>query len=152
MELASWARQALGFLASFYWRRIEMFHDEKGPIESFTWGRFVIAGKEHKGGEPRIGAGKDIRLIGSKVTPWEERAGHLLSPEMITGVFDGNPEALILGLGANRAVSCPDHVVAWIRERGIPEVILLDTAAACRKYNELHRQGRRVALLAHGTC
>ncbi|NLI79885.1 MAG: hypothetical protein GX442_25995 [Candidatus Riflebacteria bacterium] len=152
MSLGSWCRQVLGFLAAPYWRRTTMFTDPAGPIESFTWARFVIAGQVHGGPPPGTGAGKDIRLVGTEVTAWTDRVGHRLDIAMITGVFDRGLEALILGLGANRAIDCPPEVVAEIRRRGIPQVELADTVAACRRYNELFRQGRKVGLLAHGTC
>ncbi|OIP23250.1 hypothetical protein AUK22_09900 [bacterium CG2_30_54_10] len=152
MGFSTWIRQILGFLASRYWKKIEMFADKEGPIESFTWGKFIIFGKQHSGGNPQVGAGKDIRIIGTEVTPWTDRSGHLLSRRMITGVFDRGIEVLILGLGANRAVECPRSVVEEIRQSGIPELILLDTPAACRRFNELYREGKRVAFLAHGTC
>ena len=38
----------------------------------------------------KIGVGKDIRLIGSEASKWKERKGHLLTSEMITGVFGKN--------------------------------------------------------------
>jgi hypothetical protein len=43
-----------------------MFDDPKGPIEHFSWGKFIICGKEHSKLDEKIGVGKDIRLIGKK--------------------------------------------------------------------------------------
>ena len=66
-----------------------MFTDNDGPIELFSWGRFVITGKEHsKVSGQKSGVGKDIRLIGTEVSKWKEREGHILNKSMITGVFD----------------------------------------------------------------
>jgi len=61
-----------------------MYSDLKGPIESFSWGKFVILGKEHsKSHDGKVGAGKDIRLIGQEVSKWKERQGHeLFSDEL----------------------------------------------------------------------
>ncbi|RCK80423.1 MAG: hypothetical protein OZSIB_3169 [Candidatus Ozemobacter sibiricus] len=131
-----------------------MFADPAGPIEAFTWGRFVIAGQEHGRGDPGAGQGKDLRILFPPltVTRWAERTGHHLRIDMITGIFDQGLEVLLLGLGANRAIACPPELVEEIRRRGIPAVELHDTAAACRRFNELVRQGRKVGLLAHGTC
>jgi hypothetical protein len=70
------------------------------------------------------GVRKDIRIIGITVTEWVERKGHTLEKAMITGVFD----------------------------QGIKKLILFSTPDACKKYNSLFRNGRKVALLAHGTC
>jgi len=130
-----------------------MFYDIEGPIQEFSWGKFVIAGMEHsKSFQGKVGAGKDIRLIGTEVSKWKERQGHLLSEEMVTRVFDRNIETLIIGLGASGALECPESVEKYIKEQGIDEVILLKTQDACKKYNELYHSGKKVALLAHGTC
>lgn len=154
MSLTTWLRQGLGFLASFYWEKTLMFADPAGPIESFTWGRFVIAGKEHGRGDPGAGMGKDLRVLAPPltVTRWAERAGHRLAIDMVTGVFDQGLEVLVLGLGANRAIAYPPGLLEEIQKRGIPVVEAHDTVAACRRFNELVRQGRKVGLLAHGTC
>lgn len=127
-----------------------MFEDPAGPIERFEWGVFTIEGKRHgAGGE---GVGKDIRLVGRNVTEWKERKGHRLTLGMVTGVFGGGLEVLIIGNGVYGALECPGDVLDEVKRRGIPEVHALPTPDACRLYNELFRQGRKVALLAHGTC
>ena len=124
-----------------------------GPIERFSWGRFVICGKEHsENGGQILGAGKDIRVIGKDVTEWKEREGHRLAPAMITGVYDQRIDVLVIGLGVEKALRCPGKVKKSIRKHGIDKVILRSTPKACREYNRLLRKGKRVALLAHGTC
>jgi hypothetical protein len=130
-----------------------MFHDKRGPIERFSWGMFVIGGKEHGkiSGEKR-GKGKDIRLIGTRVSKWKEREGHLLTPAMITGVFDEGVEVLVIGTGVEGLVECPEEVLKSIRKRGIQHIVLEKTPDACRCYNDLFHEGKGVALLAHGTC
>ncbi len=130
-----------------------MFNDSKGPIEHFSWGKYVICGIEHSASEKgRIGAGKDIRLIDQEVTEWHERKGHQLTYSMITGIYDQGIEVLIIGIGVNGAVECPDDVKQKIQAKGISRVILACTPDACAAYNSLFHQGKRVALLAHGTC
>ncbi len=136
----------------------DLFSDPKGPIERFWWGNFVIAGELHghtdKG---RVGAGKDIRIVRGRVTPWKDRKGHRLKRSMITGVYVGDVgdvgdvDVLIIGNGLDGAVEVPDKVRRAIAEHGIPELIVERTPEACRVYNKLSRKGRRVALLAHGT-
>ena len=130
-----------------------MLDDPKGPIEYFAWAKFVVCGDEHSDSEDgKIGAGKDIRLIGQKVTEWKERKGHRLTHAMITGVYDQGIEVLIIGMGVNGAVECPKDVRKSIKEKGIGQVILARTPEACAQYNALFHQGKKVALLAHGTC
>jgi len=130
-----------------------MFDDPKGPIEHFSWAKFVICGVEHSDSEEgKIGAGKDIRLIDQNVTKWKERKGHRLTHAMITGVYDQGIKVLIIGMGVNGAVEWPKEVKKRIQEKGISRVILLRTPDACAQYNALFHQGIKVAMLAHGTC
>jgi len=130
-----------------------LFKDSKGPIECFSWGRFVVGGQEHSdsgGGE--VGAGKDIRLVGSEVTPWKERKGHRLKRSMVTGVYDKDVQVLVIGNGVYGALEVPEKVKKDVAKHGIRELRVELTPDACRAYNELCREGKRVALLAHGTC
>ena len=77
---------------------------KKGPIERFSWGRFVIEGHEHsENGNGVVGAGKDIRLIGRDVSEWQERQGHRLNRSMITGLYDHNIDTVVIGIGVEFA-------------------------------------------------
>jgi hypothetical protein len=91
-------------------------------------------------------------VIGEKVSAWKERKGHLLTPEMITGVYGQGIEVLVIGIGAQGMIECPAEVEAAIRAAGIGELILALTPEACERFNELVAAGRHAALLAHGTC
>lgn len=130
-----------------------MFDDPNGPIENYSWGRFRINGKEHAdSGEARIGAGKDIQLVGRKVTRWKERKGHLLDKSMVKSILEGDINILIIGNGANGALIVPQEVVDYLIKKGILEVMVRKTPDACEVYNRLYHQGKKVGLLAHGTC
>ena len=126
-----------------------MFDDPRGPIEHFSWGTFVIGGEEHS---ETTGVGKDIRLVGEEVSAWRERKGHGLKRSMITGVYGREVDVLVIGIGVYGAIKCPDKVREAVREQGISELVVEPTPEACARYNALFREGRRVALLAHGTC
>lgn len=126
-----------------------MFEDPTGPIEHFSWGKFVIEGEEHS---TTVGVGKDIRLVGEEVSAWRERKGHKLKPSMITGVYDREVDVLVIGVGVYGAITCPERVREAVRGHGISELIVEETPEACATYNALFWEGRRVALLAHGTC
>jgi len=130
-----------------------MFDDPLGPIEHFSWARFVIRGKEHAYLESgQVGAGKDIRIVGETVSPWEERKGHKLKPDMITGVYGHGVQVLVIGNGVRSMVEVTRKTREAIAGHGIARLIVQPTPDACRTYNELYRQGAQVALLAHGTC
>lgn len=130
-----------------------MFNDPKGPIESFSFGRFVILGEEHSGsGDERIGKGKDIRMIGRRVERWKEREGHVLDRSMVEGVLDRDVRVVVIGSGESGMLAVPDEIVKFLLKNGIEKVIVLRTPDACREYNRLYREGEKAALLAHGTC
>jgi hypothetical protein len=129
---------------------MQTFTDADGPIEEFTWGRFIILGKTHS--DQGEGVGKDIRLIDNMVTEWKERKGHHLDPEMVTGVFEKDLKTLIIGIGVDSALEVPAETRQYIQDKGISRLILLPTPEACGMYNRLVRSGNRVGLLAHGTC
>lgn len=130
-----------------------MFTDPEGPIEAFSFGKFVILGEEHAGsGDERVGKGKDIRMIGKKVERWKEREGHVLDRSMVDGVLDRNVRVVVIGNGESGMLAVPEEVVRFLRKNGIDRVIVLRTPEACREYNRLYREGEKVALLAHGTC
>lgn len=130
-----------------------MFDDKQGPINHFSWGRFIISGNEHGKTEfGKVGKGKDIRLIGKKVTKWKERKGHTLDTHMITGVFGLNIKVLIIGTGVEGMIECPNKVRDYIKDKGIDVLILKETPDACKIYNRMYHEGKDVALLAHGTC
>lgn len=132
---------------------LDLFHDAAGPIEQFSWGHFIICGQEQSQSEAgRIGAGKDIRLIGQEVSRWKEREGHRLKKRMITGIYDKDITILVIGIGVEGAIEVPDKVKRDIEAHGIPTLIVERTPNACREYNKLYRAGKHVALLAHGTC
>ncbi len=53
---------------------------KKAPIERFSWGKFIIEGREHsENGHAVVGTGKDIRLIGRDVSEWQDGRKRWLS-------------------------------------------------------------------------
>ena len=130
-----------------------MFDDPKGPIEHFSWGRFIICGNEHgKSGGKRVGKGKDIVLKGHKVKRWKARQGHRLDSAMIEDACRPDVEVLIIGNGVDGLVECPEEVQDFVKQKGIGRLIVEKTPEACKTYNKLFRDGKNVVLLAHGTC
>lgn len=127
---------------------------ENGPIEKLSWGKFIIDGSEHylMPDKKRAGAGKDIRLIGRKTSPWAEREGHVLSRQMLTGIFEQGIDILIIGTGIKGDIQVSEQVIEDILSGGIKQLFVEKTPEACRLYNDFFHEGKNVALLAHATC
>lgn len=126
-----------------------MFDDPEGPITHFEWASFTINGQVHN---TEQGVGKDIMLSPAGLTPWKEREGHLLKPKMLKRAVDLHPDVLIVGNGVQGALDVSKKARKYVKEAGIPDLLILKTPDACREYNRQSRQGKRVILLAHGTC
>lgn len=131
-----------------------MFNDPEGPVEHFSWGRFVVLGEEHSGsGESRVGKGKDLLIVGTTVKRWKEREGHRLDWPMVKRVLQEDVRVLVIGNGVEGALAVPREVVSTLLEKGIEKVFVEKTPEACSLYNRLYRGGeKKIAMLVHGTC
>lgn len=127
-----------------------MFTDPEGPIERFEWGLFQINGVCHSA--EGQGVGKDICILAGEVRPWSERKGHRLKPHMVAPALRPDVKVLVIGNGVNGAIRVGKKIHRMVMEAGIDELIIEKTPEACQVYNRLVRQGKAVALLAHGTC
>lgn len=125
-----------------------MFEDPKGPITHFEWARFTINGIVHGSGE---GAGKDILLSEEGVSAWYEREGHKLKSEMLTRALKRKPEVLLIGTGVNGALEIGNKARKAAQAAGV-QLVAMRTPQACQEYNRLCHLGKKVVLLAHGTC
>ena len=73
---------------------------------------------------------------------WEPNSIASLTRAHLEELLDLEPRVLILGTGARQVFPDPS-VYFWMMERGIG-VEVMDTGAACRTYNILMSEGRRV--------
>ena len=105
-------------------------------IESYGDGGFKVSGIAYAG---------PVIVFPKRCIEWLRASVKDLSVEMLTPVFDGDdaPEILLLGCGPRIIFISPGHRAA-IRARG-PVVDAMDTGAACRTYNILMTEERRVA-------
>ncbi len=77
------------------------------------------------------------------IDDWRPQQPNELSIQDVTVLAELEPEVLLIGTG--RALTWPDHaLLAPLRNKAIGFEIM-DTAAACRTYNILMFEGRRVA-------
>lgn len=76
------------------------------------------------------------------VDDWDAASPHDLSDRHLESVFDLEPEVVLLGTGASQIFLPPEVMMCFYR-RGIG-VEVMTTDAACRTFNVLASEGRRV--------
>lgn len=105
-------------------------------IEAYGDGAFRITGVRYKDA---------VFVFPDETLVWEHASIESLATADLSPVTDRNlvPEILLLGTGTRTEFILPS-VRAAIREKG-PVVDVMDTGAACRTYNVLLSEGRRVA-------
>ncbi len=91
-------------------------------------------------------------MVGNVVSAWEERKGHRVKRLMVRRALDAEVEILVIGNGANGALKVQEKNRQAIADSGIERLIIKKTPEACADYNQLMREGKHAALLAHGTC
>lgn len=111
-------------------------------IESYDFGTYIIDGKEYKW---------DIKIINDKVHSWTDRKGHIFRIENVKDLTELYPDTLVIGTGYSGLMQVPDEVKTFVKEKGI-NLVVENTREACRVYNELEKQGKKVCAIFHGTC
>ncbi|MBM3559038.1 MAG: hypothetical protein FJX53_03955 [Alphaproteobacteria bacterium] len=106
-------------------------------IEAYGAGRFRITGEVHEG---------SVIVFPHRIEDWAPRElGDIDAADLAARLSsDGGISLLLLGCGARGAVSAPPAVVAACRNLEIA-VEAMDTGAACRTWNVLAAEDRRVA-------
>ena len=108
----------------------------RSVIQSYGDGRFRISGT--------ILTGSVIVLVDA-VLPWPEGDAGTVSIESLAAVVDADPAVEILLLGTGRTMRPLDPGLrAALRQHGIVGDAM-DTGAACRTFNVLAGEDRRVA-------
>jgi uncharacterized protein len=105
-------------------------------IQAYGNGGFRIAGVAHAG---------SVVVLPSRVAPWPVAEIASLPDDSLEIVVAAEPrvELLLVGCGA-RAAFLPPALRRRLRAAGIA-VEPMDTGAACRTYNVLVAEGRRIA-------
>lgn len=111
-------------------------------IQRFRFGEVAIQGDRYT---------DDVIVFEDRVVPrWWRKTGHLLQLEDLEAVWAAQPEALIVGMGAQECMKIAPEVVAYTRAQGI-ELLAFDTRTACQTFNHLLGRRKIVAVL-HLTC
>lgn len=112
-------------------------------VENFSFGNLTFGGKRYT---------HDLKIVDREPVPdWWRREGHNLFPEDIADVLAAGPDYLVVGTGSPGRMRVSPETLDALKERGIEEIIL-PTAQAVEKFNELTDRGARVAGAFHLTC
>ena len=105
-------------------------------VESYGGGGFRVAGRRYDGA---------ILIVGESVAPWPVSAPGDVSLDNLTPVLAAAPavELVLFGCGA-RAAAVSAALRAGLSRRGVG-IEPMDTGAACRTFNVLAGEDRRVA-------
>jgi uncharacterized protein len=107
-------------------------------VESYGDGRFRVTGTVHTG---------SVLVFPSRTTAWPMPDVGGLSVESLAAVVAageaGEIDLLLIGCGARMAM-IPTALRATLRAKGVV-IEPMDTGAACRTYNVLAAEGRKVA-------
>jgi hypothetical protein len=71
---------------------------------------------------------------------------HFVALAEIEGLLKEGPDVLIIGTGYDNRVQVEEEIAA------MPNIEILPTPQAVRRYNELRGEGKRVAAIVHSTC
>jgi hypothetical protein len=112
-------------------------------IEHYSFGRIVINGTAHT---------SDVILWPEGVDDtWWRAEGHVLSTEDLEPILSKNPDALIIGTGAQGSMRVAPEVLREMQQR-CEEVYVEQTEKACALYNDLCEGPARVVAALHLTC
>jgi uncharacterized protein len=107
-------------------------------VESYGSGGFKVSGKSYAGA---------IVVFPDRTVGWNIASVSVITSESLSGVSEagraGSVDILLIGCGA-RMAPIPSTIRQGLRTDGIV-VEAMDTGAACRTYNVLMSEGRRVA-------
>jgi uncharacterized protein len=105
-------------------------------INSYGAERFIISGHEYK---------SSIILMPGAVSTWENITPFVWSDELVEILINAIPgtEILLVGTG-QKIVPIPTRLRQYFRTKNI-HADVMDTGAACRTYNVLLSEERRVA-------
>ena len=109
---------------------------DRQVIESYGEGRFRISGEPYSG---------SVLVFPDRTVAWPVANMEDISVGTLSGVLEAEPrvEILLVGCG-ERPVPLPEDLRAPLREKGIG-CDAMDTGAACRTFNILLAESRRVA-------
>ena len=111
-------------------------------IEHYEFGKFIINGKIYE---------SNVVLLGKEARKGRYLEGHKLKIDDFILLVEYKPEVIVIGTGASGVVKVQAEIREFIEGKGI-KLIAEKTAEACKTYNSLVKQGKKVAAFLHNTC
>ena len=112
-------------------------------IEAYSFGRMKVNGATYS---------DDIMIIDGNVKEnWRRKRGHYVDMADVRDILMAKPDVLVLGKGRSGMMDVASSLSAHLAESGM-ELIAENTAEAVHTFNQLWREGRKVAAGFHLTC
>ena len=92
--------------------------------------------------------GVDLVIHANGLPALRGSKAHFVGLAEIEGLLRERPDVLIIGTGYDNMVQVEKEILAMSAVQVLP----LPTPQAVRRYNELRREGKRVAAIIHSTC
>ena len=111
-------------------------------IQSYSFGHITVDGQEYT---------SDLIILPGGVHPrWWRQEGHKLHPDDLLEVIAAAPRVLVIGTGNVGLMQVPQETLDDLAAHNI-QTVMLRTALACERYNELAKT-EPVAAALHLTC
>ncbi|MBS3787413.1 hypothetical protein KGY79_04355 [Candidatus Bipolaricaulota bacterium] len=114
-------------------------------IESYTFGRMVVAGEEYR---------DDLMIYEKEVNSgWVRKRGHKLHPEDLTWITGKEPDLLVVGTGSSGRMKVTDKTRNHLSGKGI-DLWIGETKEAADYFNtRLEEESeKQIAGAFHLTC
>lgn len=111
-------------------------------IDNFKFGCFTIDGTDYQ---------HDIKIIENKIKIWNYVKHHTVVPEDLSDILLTKPETIIIGTGTSGLVFVENKTKKLAEEKKI-NLLIKKTPEACKQFNSLTQQYKKVAAILHVTC
>ncbi len=111
-------------------------------IQDYSFGRISIGDQVYT---------NDIIVYPNSVEPdWWRDQGHLLQEQDLTEILEFKPEFLVIGTGANGAMTVPKQLKKSLQAQ--TRLIAAQTPQAIEEFNQLLAEDKKVVGAFHLTC
>lgn len=112
-------------------------------IENYSFGKIVIDGLIYR---------DDIKIVQGHVVPdWWRRKGHEVNREDIADILTAGPDILVIGKGDPGFMRVAPGLKEHLKDNDI-RLIEETTRQAVKIFEQMYRDGRKVAAGFHLTC